>query len=332
MRVTLRRSGAPAPAREDGVVAIIVALVIVLLFGFAAFTLDTGNTWQTRRHLITATDAAALAAAREYALNGDGCAGTDDTFVSANFAGASVERCTRSGGTGPQPGYVTVGAKHNVDWHFAGVFGATGRDVHSTTTALWGNPLGLKGLRPLGLCAEAEELKDWLDTGPLGPSGTIRIMYNKAHPDDCGDDAPGNWGVQDFNGGSNSNNETRDWLATGYPGMVSIGQWIPGNTGAFSNSLSSELDLLKNSGQSFTLPIFSEVTGNGSNAAFRIAHFVGVKLIAYKATGAEASRYIDVQFDLIVSEGECCDRGGPFTGVSVVHICSVDAVIDPSQC
>jgi len=58
-----------------------------------------------------------------------------------------------------------------------------------------------------------------------------------------------------------------------------------------------------------------------------------VKLVGYNATGKEADRYIDLQFQLVVAQGECCDRGGDFSGVSIVHVCSVDhAVLDPDQC
>src|SRR6185436_18198193 len=132
---------------ERGVVAIIVALLLVVLFGFAAFALDTGNTWQARRHLITATDAAALGAAEDFAKGTDGCAGTDDTLVSANFPGSSVSSCSRSAGTGA--GYVTVTATHDVEWNFARIFGANGRTITASTTAAWGSPVGLTGLRPL---------------------------------------------------------------------------------------------------------------------------------------------------------------------------------------
>jgi Flp pilus assembly protein TadG len=319
---------------ERGAVAIIVALLLVVIFGFAAYTLDTGNTWQARRHLITATDAAALGAADEYARGHDGCAGTDDALVSANYTGASVQTCARSAGTGP--GYVTVTANRDVEWNFARIFGATGRTITASTTAAWGSPLGITGLRPLGLCADEAHLQSWLAAVAAGnttASPTYRIPYTKSSPDLCGGNSvPGNWGVQDFNGGNNSTPEIRDWLANGYDGIVHKGDWIPGNTGAFSTSLNTELDMLVSTGTTFTLPVFSVATDNGSNATFHIAEFVGVKLVGYKANGAESTRYIDLQFQMVVAQGECCDRGS-FSGVSVVHVCSVDhAVFDPTKC
>jgi Flp pilus assembly protein TadG len=318
---------------ERGAVAVIVAILLVVLFGFAAFALDSGNAWQARRHLVTATDAAALAAAREFALGRDGCAGTDDALVDLNYPGSDVERCTASTEPGRGPGYVTVAANHDVEWTFARVFGLTAGTIRSSTTASWGNPLGLQGLRPLGLCAQFPGLAAWLASGPTGPSSTIRIPYTKDQPDRCGANAPGNWAVHDFDGGANSSNDTRNWMANGYPGMVDKDSWIPGDTGAFSNSLNSELQMLVTSGQTFTLPVFDAVSGNGSNARFYVVDFVGVKLIGFRATGPEAQRYIDLQFQLMVAQGSCCDRGGPFRGVSVVRICSVDrAVLDPDRC
>jgi Flp pilus assembly protein TadG len=334
MRMSARASRVVARRAADverGAIAIMVALLLVVLFGFAAFALDTGNTWQARRHLITATDAAALGAAQDFAKGSDGCAGTDDTLVSANFPGSSVQSCARSAGTGA--GYVTVTADHDVEWNFARIFGLNGKTITASTTAAWGSPLGLTGLRPLGLCVDETHLKSWLASGPSGPSPTYRISYTKDSPDLCGGDkVPGNWGVQDFNGGSNGTPETRDWLENGYDGIVHKGDWIPGNTGAFSNSLGSELDTLVTTGVTFTLPVFSVATGNGSNASFHIVDFVGVKLVGYKANGKESDRYIDLQFQMVVAQGECCDRGS-FSGVSVVHVCSVDhAVFDPSKC
>src|SRR5262249_50680540 len=72
--------------------------------------------------------------------------------------------------------------------------------------------------------------------------------------------------------------------------------------------------------------------GNGSNASFHIVDFVGVKLVGYNANGKESDRYIDLQFQMVVAQGECCDRGS-FSGVSGVHVCSGDhAGLDPSKC
>ncbi|NIS71311.1 MAG: hypothetical protein GTO12_20935 [Proteobacteria bacterium] len=56
---------------QRGVSAIVVALVLVLLVGFAALTIDTGHLYVVRNELQNAADAGALAGAR-YLYNGDG--------------------------------------------------------------------------------------------------------------------------------------------------------------------------------------------------------------------------------------------------------------------
>src|SRR5262249_57435672 len=132
------------------------------------YALDSGNAWGTRRHLITATDAAALAAAQRYAVGQDGCLTEPAAFVGANDLGAAVTGCAFTN-LGPGAGYVTVNAKKKVDYTFAGIFGISSQDIHSSTTAAYGLPLSLAGLRPLGLCRDYSGLPAWLDGGMPAP-------------------------------------------------------------------------------------------------------------------------------------------------------------------
>jgi Flp pilus assembly protein TadG len=314
---------------ERGAVAVMVAIVLVLLMSMAAFSLDSGSGWRTRRELVTATDAAALAAAETYAQNGNGCAGVASTFVSANDSAASVTGCSFSN-LGAGAGAVTVQAKTPLHYTFAGIIGVGDRDVHSNTTAAYGQPLGVTGLRPLGLCNASIGYTQWLASGMTTPF-TVTIPYGKNSPSDCGANVPGNWGVQDFDGGANSDNDTKDWIENGYPGTVTAPGVIPGDTGAFSNSLSNALDTLVSTGTVFQLPVFDSATGNGSNAQFHIIGFVSVVLLDYGANGAADSRYLKVQFVSHVAQGTCCAHGTD-TGTRVVFICAVDPSFPLSNC
>jgi Flp pilus assembly protein TadG len=330
--MTLRRLVARANSNERGATAVIVAVCMVFMVGGAAFAVDLGNAWQRQRQLHTATDAAALAAAQDYALGANGCTSTAGSYVAQNDSQAALTGCSEAS-TGGSSGYVTVAASSAVKFAFAGVFGIRGADVHSSTTAAFGTPKGITGLRPMALCLNSEpELTSWLNLphGPTGPSTTIRILYSKSQPDACGANAPGNWGMMDFNGGANSNAETKDWVLNGYQHEVTLSPPnIAGDTGAFSNSISSELSTLIN--KEFQLPVFDQVSGNGANAQFRIVAFVTVKLIAFKTTGSEASRYLDLQFQTRVAEGQCCSNGLN-AGTRVVDICAVTANFDANNC
>ncbi|MSO36943.1 MAG: hypothetical protein EXQ69_01685 [Acidimicrobiia bacterium] len=183
------------------------------------------------------------------------------------------------------------------------------------------------GLRPIALCLTANPLMtSWLNlpAGPTGTSGTIRIIFANPQTNPCGN-ASGNWGVADFDGGNNSNNDTRTWLEDGYPGTVAIGSNVPGNTGAISNSLGSQLAFLAASGASFALPIFDSIAGNGSNATMHIVAVVNVKLVAYKITGSVQTRYFDLIFSKGVIQGKCCGTGLD-TGTRVIRICDIDTL------
>jgi hypothetical protein len=314
------------PDRENGAVLVIAVFIVVVVIASAAFAVDAGSLWSSHRRLRTSTDAAALAAAQSYAEGVDGCAGIAETYATANDPGATVTDCHDH--PNGDAGYVTVAAERTVDLQFAGIFGLDTSDVTSTTHAMYGFPTAAAGMRPMGLCADASpELVAWLNlpTGPTGDSGPIRIGYTKDHPDACGDDAPGNWGMLDFNGGENSNAETKTWVSNGYPETVPLSPpSIPGDTGAFSPSIDGELAGLL--GEQFALPIFDNVTGSGSNATFDLVAFVWVKLVDYQVSGSEADRWLELEFQAHeVIQGTCCGpTGGLDTGVRAVRICATD--------
>ena len=123
--------------RNRGAVALIASVSMVAIFGFTALSVDLGNAWQNRRQLVTATDAAALAAAQEYAVLGNGCGGIDDLYVSKNHSSAVVTACTPSSGasSGATSGHVLVTAESTVTYAFAPVIGVDSKTMASTTVA-----------------------------------------------------------------------------------------------------------------------------------------------------------------------------------------------------
>jgi Flp pilus assembly protein TadG len=342
--MTHARGGEPGVARlsgsklrrchsERGSTAIFVAISLVLVLTATAFAVDLGSAWAEKRRLHTATDAAALAAAREYALGGDGCASVAGSYLQQNDGGASLSGCAfHIPATGS--GYVTVNATSTVTYTFAGVFGVNNSDAHSSTTAMYGSPKGGIGLRPMGLCTQATPaLSAWLNlpVGPSGPSATLRIPYAKSDPQACGSSAPGNWGMLTLDGGSNSTATINDWIQNGYQRLVNLSPPpIAGNTGAFAQTNAGALDTQLN--KAFPLPLWDSVSGTGSNAQFHIVGFVTVTLIGYKATGAEAQRYLDLQFVSGTLDGPCCAQGGLNTGTFAVAECAVTPNFDPAKC
>jgi len=308
---------------ERGAVAVIVAICLVVIFGFAAYAVDAGRAWTSRRHLVTAADAGALAGAKGYAEGTNGCTSAGAS-VTANHDTAKMTTCNPKA-VDTTHGYVTVQAEATLDYVFAPIFGQKSKDVTATTTARWGIPRSVAGLRPFGLCIEAnQQLKDWL-AHPVGTSPVDRIPFGKDQPSACGS-APGNWGVVDFDGGANSNNDTKTWTLSGYPGSVSVGDTVSGDTGAFSNSLDAGLSYLQASGGTFALPVFDTIAQPGANAKMHIVAFVLVKLVGYRVTGNQAARYLDVIFTNSIVSGSCCAVGGIDTGARAIRICDVNTL------
>jgi hypothetical protein len=326
MRVT--PSQATSPASDRGVASVVFVLFLSAALGLAALVVDVGNAWQERRQLVTATDAASLAAVQDYVHSDPGCTLSAPGSVAANNPAATMTSCVHVPPTAGAPGRVTVEAEVVVDFFFAGVFGVNSKTVSSSTTASYDPANSVTGeLRPFGLCLDIVG-----DLAGIPPFGRHKIYYGKDdQPDTCGgEDVPGNWGILDFDGGANQQTDIKEWTLNGYSGTVTIGDIIEGDTGAFSNSLNSELDFLMTL-ENFPLPIFSVATDNGANAEFEIVNFVVARLHGYKTTGPQDERYFDIEFFGEVVQGT---GGGPATGFGayVIRICAVDGVNPAAAC
>ncbi|MCB0991850.1 MAG: hypothetical protein KDB16_12785, partial [Acidimicrobiales bacterium] len=303
---------------QHGAAAIVVALSMTVLMGSAAIVLDAGDIWQQRRQLVGAVDAAALAAAADFAVDVDGCATTADSYVEANAPDVGSTDCV-STGIG-SAGQVTVTAEVTVQHAIAQILGKESTLVDATTTAQWGPATSLTGLRPFALCEGAPAFQSWVASG-FSTDQTFRIEYTKEQADACGGPAPGNWGLLDFDGGSNSNQDTKEWVEYGYPGEVDAPDWIDGDTGAFSQSLPISAVLNK----VIHVPVFDDYNGaGGSNADFHVVGFVSLKIVDYKANGSESSRYLDVVFQTTVAAGKCCNGSTVDGGTRAVGLCAVE--------
>lgn len=332
----------PLRSSERGATIVITAISLAALLAVGALAVDLGNAWQTRRQVITASDAAALAAAQTYVSGGTGCGAVAPDYVARNAPAATMVSCTATtGGTGS----VTVEVEQRASYILAPVFGIMSHAVSSSTTVRWGSPVSVSGLRPFGLCMEgSNEVGDWY----LDPTTDldVTIPYGKDdNADACnfGDDVPGNWGMVDFDGGANSNTDTRDWVANGYDGPVTAGPLTgdctvstdacyEGDTGAFSSSIQSELQDLVDSGETFTIPLFNRADGTGSNALLHLVGFAKVTLLEFDTSAKQADRYLRLLFQPGLVSGRCCgDASGVDTGLKVVGICAVDPY-DTSGC
>ncbi len=326
-----------------------VALSMIAIMAVAALTVDIGNGYRIRRSLIPATDAGALAAAQDFAdftSPSNGCTnGTAQNYVLQNEPATDVPvSCNHVLYSGGEQGRVTVTATHIVQTWFASVIGSGDYHVHSTSTAVWGPPASVTGLRPIGLCIDGSAALENVLLNPPTTETVIRVNYNKDQPDDCGGtNIPGNWGTVDFDGGANSNADTKDWIRNGYPDPVEFGNHpvtsctgephcYQGDTGALAG-INAELNYLKNSGIYFTLPVFNYAEDPGGNALMHLMGVIRVRLVDFRVNGAEASRFFELSVKPGLITGTCCGSGSGSGGNKVITICGVDpgqfAACDP---
>ncbi len=320
---------------ERGATLVIVAIVIVVLLGMAALVVDLGNGWQSRRHLITATDAAALAAAQDFALDLNGCRedGPAYEYVLENFPDVSELPDCRPGGP-VAAGWVTVTAEADVATWFAGVIGGGDYNVSSASTARWGSTNRATGLRPIALCGEVPGISDWLlDTTQTIEDITIPVQREAgvAECDSGNPSVPGNWGLFDFDGPSG--NDSKEWIVDGYDGVVQAGtldgdctdeDWAcdPPQNGYWLAGLKTEMDQIV--GLEITLPVINYVIpAGGVHGEMHIIGFANVIITSYKRVPANKGS-ITVTFLPGLIEGECCDSSGGPSNVYVVQPCAID--------
>lgn len=246
---------------ERGISAVIVVVSLLGIFGAAMLSLDAGNMWQTRRNIITVTDATALGQAKylAFADNQTACEATWTNFMlNLEGAGANVTplNCTpTSAGNGT--GYVVVDGRKTARTRFGGVFGIGDTEPYSLSAAQWGYISEARGLRPISFCKENSHAQEWLtlknggseaayqnlaNTGDDNGDGLIdhpsypaistsysnppvvhRMYFNNDLDDgQCGN-FPGSWGWLNFDGGAGATTDRNDWTENGYnDGSVTI--------------------------------------------------------------------------------------------------------------
>lgn len=260
---------------ERGAIAVIVALSMIMMFGFAALVIDVGALYQERRELQNGADAAALAIAAECVEE-----------VLACIAGAAVELELAVGRSyadenalddttevdsvvfGAQKVTVTTSTKvpgggTEILYKLAGVLPGdyVGDTVGAAATATWGTPSSLD-VFPLAfsLCEFTNAM----------PFGTPKPLIIKTDPDPagvCGPtvNAPGAWG---YLGGF------------GCVAHIDAGTaYTDGGANAPNCSAQAFEDLYFE--KVVYVPIYDTVSGQGDNVEYTILGFAAYRLDAY---------------------------------------------------
>jgi Flp pilus assembly protein TadG len=284
---------------ERGVTALLTALLAVALVGVLAFVSDFGTAYANQRGLQNGADAAALAVGRKIAV-GSGPADTCATAATAyntaamrtlasnvfakNATAGAALAATTSGfqvdcetvGTNTATLVVKVAGAQASPSFFGSIFGQTSVPVSRNARAIVG-PMGtVVGLRPFAICDKAA---DYIAATP----GSV-FTYSFDNADLGCSYAAGNWGVLDFDGGSNPTGDIINWILNGYNGPIvdSPPIYLNGDPGAPNpGTFQSAMDTMMTLGD-IVLPVFSNVTGTGNSSQFQISGFISVTPCGWK--------------------------------------------------
>lgn len=285
----MRRITAPADAEQGGI-AVIVALLMVALLGFAAIAVDVGMLYSERAQLQNGSDSGALMVAQKCAKNpaDENCSTTAPLATAlangnALDAKSGVKSITldKTGRTVT----VTTGAKetgsapNTVSLFFARALGIPSAEVTASSSVRWGSPT--EGTTPFPLAFSICQV-----SGMVG--GPTQLLQN--HSANANADCPLGPAGKTVQGGFG-------WIvqSTGQcGGLVNLainqsgsdtGNDGPSNCDAILTKWAGELS----SGRPITvlLPVYEDVSGTGSGATYDLLAFAAFSVQGWAFGGAD---------------------------------------------
>lgn len=285
------RRVASGQERECGAAAVIVALLMVVLLGFAALAVDVGLLYSEKAQLQNGADAGALAIAQACAKD---TSSTTCTDPAPSLAKGMADQNSLDGSSNVQSIILDVPNRkvavtadplepgrtdNRVSLHFAGALGIPSASVVAKSTVVWGSPS--KGTSPFPLTISRCQVTDVLI------DGSVQLIRSKGDSttDDCpstssGGDTPGGFG----------------WLMQD-PGacgayvdlamneaVTNTGNDPPSNCNGVLLSWAADIE----AGKSVVvlLPVFDSVIGTGAGTAYDVNAFAAFEIKGWKFAGA----------------------------------------------
>ncbi len=209
-------------SNERGQVVIIVALLLVCLFGMTALVVDVGSIYEERRHTQTVADAAALAGAQDLPEHPGQAIQTAIAYADLNGVVISEDNIqlskTHDMITYDYDTITVTPTDVNAPLFFARVLGINSVTVSATATATANNPLSMAGLMPWAVV-----MKDYYPDSLI--SGE---PYNlKVGPHDDEFNTPGWFQIMRFDGPPYGSWQYGDNIVNGCEEEIWINEWYP---------------------------------------------------------------------------------------------------------
>lgn len=313
--------------RKDGVILILTGLSLLAFLSFFALVADLGHIFVTKAELQNTSDSAALAAvgeipsglttARQEAINFANThqvAGDPIVILDSDVVFGHYNLSTHSFVSNSNPiNSVQVQARRTegapsgaLDLFFARLFGHHVSNVRSLSLAVLDpRVVGVHGKNRLLPYSVIDFVVDGNGDGLFDIGSVINI-----HPRN---DAPGNFGFLDLDGGSNDVVELRHYIENGYDKDFTIppggSMEVDGSTGIEGNSLLNSFEHIV--GEEVFLPVHDWVTGEGDQAIFNVTSILAVRVKRVKLTGNLEGRYIRVEIINFASSVLVVDPDAP---------------------
>jgi len=260
-------------AGERGAAAVMLALLLVPLLGFAAIAVDIGSLYAEKARLQVAADAAAIAVAQDCSRGNCGdMLATAQALITANDGEGTAAHPQLS--SAPLSVSVT-GSTPKQHW-FAPVIGLNSSAVVASATVGWGGPSKGTALLPLAFswCSFKAQ------TGGGIPSTTTLQIINLTKGDTVGgctgpsgNLVPGGFGFLKTDAG-------RCQVTS------ALNQNMPSSTGESPPSGCDAPDFAAMVGQTVLLPIFDTYGSTGTNAWYHVYGYAAFHLTGYQFVGS----------------------------------------------
>ena len=321
MRGLIQRK--PNDRPEHGAVSVIVAVMLVVLLGFAALAVDVSSIFAERSQLRNGADAAALAIAQKCAKDAKDTNCSTSAPLASSLAnsnandGISNVKSIAFGSTGGTV-TVTVGAQeaghapNQVSLFFAKIFGTNSAEVNASSTAAWGTPSKGPAIRPLAFAY----CKRDMPTG--GPTGNVQVLEQAVNG--CGG-LPGGFGWITTSG-------TKCAVTMTAGQSSNSGIWFASDPGASAPTICTAADFNQMNDQTVLLPLYDVATGTGSSGKYYVKGFAAFHVTGYHfadinwSTGGNVqNKTIRGYFVKFVSLAQAFELGNvPDYGASIVRL------------
>jgi len=273
---------------ERGQALVFTVLVLTVLLGMSALVLDVGSWFRAQRALQSTADAAALAAAQELPENTARASALAAEYVGKNGGGTAVVEF-RTSVSGPDT--VRVRIQRPAPGFFARVVGIDSVTVRATASARSSAMAEARYAAPIAVDVR-HPLLNCLPSPCFGQATTLDLQKV----------GPGAFRLLNLDGsrGGTGPGTLAGWIASGFDGMMPLGNYFSDPGAKFDSSqMKSAMNLIL--GKELLFPLYDSVVKQGSNLEYHVIGWVGFTVTSFSGNGSRGT--VTGSFQRVIWDG-----------------------------